>query len=239
MTGGIESSAAWRPTGLQRLGRRSRACVAWPRGVSFVGAMNTTPPNSVSATARRRGARERILSAAYDLFSRHGVQHVGIEAIIARSGVARMTLYRHFASKDALVVAFLHERKKVWTDAWLRAEVDARTESPRERLLAVFDVFDAWFQKDDFEGCAFINVLLESAWNNESLREESARHLAKVREFLENLAADAGIGDADAFARKWHILMKGCIVAAVEGDRQAARRAREIGAALLERTLTT
>src|ERR1700749_3074165 len=107
------------------------------------------------------GARGRILDAASDLFSRNGIQAVGIDAVIVRSGVARQTLYRHFASKQDLVLAFLERRDKVWTRGWLEGEVPQRSSDPKSRLLAIFDVFDAWFRRTDFEGCSFINVMLE------------------------------------------------------------------------------
>jgi AcrR family transcriptional regulator len=178
-------------------------------------------------------ARERILEAAYELFSRNGIRAVGIDAIIERSGVARMTLYRHFGSKDALVLAFLELREERWTRAWLQREVELRATDPGERLLAIFDVFDGWFGQDDFEGCSFINVLLEIGDRGNGLHRASAEYLANIRAFLAELAAEAGVADPDAFARKLHILMKGSIVAAGEGDRQAARRAREIAALVL------
>lgn len=108
-------------------------------------------------------ARERILASAYELFSRRGIRAVGIESIIAHSGVARQTLYRHFASKQELVLAFLERREELWTKGWLRGEVERRADDPAERLLAIFDVFDEWFRRDDYEGCSFINVMLEHA----------------------------------------------------------------------------
>jgi AcrR family transcriptional regulator len=180
-------------------------------------------------------ARERILDAAYELFSRRGIRAVGIDAIIERSGVARMTLYRNFASKDELVLAFLERREERWTVSWLEAEVERRATNPVDGLLAIFDVFDEWFRKDDFEGCSFINVLLEMSDRSSSLHQASALHLARIRSFLERLASDAGVVDPAAFARQWHILMKGSIVAAAEGDRDAALRARDLASILVER----
>src|SRR5256885_8814634 len=84
-------------------------------------------------------ARERILEASYDLFAHQGVQAVGIDAIIQRSGVARQTLYRHFDSKQDLVLAFLERREELWTRGWLQAEVRQRATHPPERLLTIFD----------------------------------------------------------------------------------------------------
>jgi AcrR family transcriptional regulator len=178
-------------------------------------------------------ARERLLDSAYELFSRRGVRAVGVDEIVAHAGVARMTLYRHFGSKDELVLAFLERRRERWTDAWLRAEVLRRTDDPRERLLAVFDVFDGWFRAPDFEGCAFINVLLETTDADHPTRAASAAELANIRAFLAELAEDAGVDAPEELAHSWHLLMKGAIVAAGEGDVEAARRAQAMGRLLL------
>jgi AcrR family transcriptional regulator len=180
-------------------------------------------------------ARERILDTAYDLFSRHGIRAVGIDRIIATSGVAKMSLYRHFRSKDALVLAFLQEREKRWTLEWLHAEVTSRAEDGAGRMLAIFDVFDEWFRQPDFEGCSFINVLLEFTELEHPIRRATTGHLATIRGLVREFAEQAGMADPDPVARQWHILMKGSIVAAGEGDREAARRAQALGELLLER----
>jgi AcrR family transcriptional regulator len=180
-------------------------------------------------------ARERILDTAYDLFSQHGIRAVGVDRIISTSGVAKMSLYRHFNSKDALVLAFLQERERRWTMEWLHAEVSRRAEDGAGRLLAIFEVFGEWFQQPDFEGCSFINVLLEFSEVDHPIRQATTEHLANIRGLLREFAEDAGVADPEAVARQWHILMKGSIVAAGEGDRRAARRARALGELLLER----
>jgi AcrR family transcriptional regulator len=180
-------------------------------------------------------ARERILDTAYDLFSRHGIRAVGVDRIIATSGVAKMSLYRHFRSKDTLVLAFLKEREKRWTMEWLHAEASSRAEDGSGRLLAIFDVFDEWFRQPDFEGCSFINVLLEFGELDHPIRLATVEHLATVRGLVREFAEQAGVADPEAVARQWHILMKGSIVAAGYGDREAARRARALGELLLER----
>jgi AcrR family transcriptional regulator len=178
-------------------------------------------------------ARERILESAYELFSHGGIRAVGIDAIIARSGVARMTLYRHFASKDELVLAFLERREARWTRGWLQAEIERRASDPGDRLLAIFDVFDEWFRTEDFEGCSFINVMLETTDPGSSIRRASVVRLTAIRDMLQDLARQAGIGDPEPFARQWHILMKGSIVAAGEGDADAARHGQDVARLLL------
>jgi AcrR family transcriptional regulator len=181
----------------------------------------------------RPSGRERVLDAAYDLFSRGGVSTTGVDTVIAEAGVAKMTLYRNFRSKDELALAFLERREERWTYGWVAAEATSRADTPAGRLLAIFDVFGEWFEREDFEGCAFINVMLELPDRDSVVRDACVKHLANIRTFVAGLAAEAGIEDPDAFARQWHILMKGSIVSAGEGDPLAARRAQEMGALLL------
>lgn len=178
--------------------------------------------------------RERVMRAAYDLFSRHGTRTVGVDAVIGEAGVAKMTLYRNFASKDDLILAFLERRELHWTHGWVRAESQRRGQTPVQRLLAIFELFDEWFARPDFEGCSFVTTLLEVTDRGSAVRQASIKHLANIRSYLCELAAEAGVADPDSFARKWHILMKGSIIAAAEGDTQAAARAREVGLLLLK-----
>ena len=184
--------------------------------------------------ADRESGRERVLETAYGLFSRHGTRAVGVDRIIAESGVAKMTLYRNFASKDDLILAFLERREERWTRAWLQDTVERRAATPAQRLLAIFDVFGEWFARDDFEGCSFINVMLELDDPGSPVRRESVRQLhGDPRLHRRPGARRPAWTDVDGFARQWHILMKGCIVAAAEGDREAGARARELGVLLL------
>jgi AcrR family transcriptional regulator len=177
--------------------------------------------------------RERVGRAAYELFSREGTAAVGVDAIIAKAGTAKMTLYRNFPSKTDLILDFLRRRERVWTEEWLQAESQRRGTTPAEQLLAIFDVFGEWFAKSDFEGCSFLTTMIETTGKDNSVYQASVQHLANIRHYLKGLAAAASIKDADSFARQWHILMKGSIMAAHEGDMHAAARAREVGVLLL------
>ena len=148
--------------------------------------------------------RERILDSSYELFSRHGVRAVGVDAIVAHAGVAKMTLYRYFASKDELVLAFMERREQRWTQGWVQAEAMQRASTPEGSLLAIFDLLDEWFHRDDFEGCSFINVLLEIDDREHPVHRAAVRHLSNIRTFLKELAEEAGVRDPDGFSRRWH-----------------------------------
>jgi AcrR family transcriptional regulator len=183
------------------------------------------------ATAAR-DAKSRILEAAYELFSRRGIRDVGIDEVVEKARVAKATLYRHFPSKDELVVAFLARREQVWTLGFVELEARRRGAGPEERLLAIFDAFDEWFRRDDFEACSFVNVLLELGADHPA-GKASVDHLENIRSVVRALAEEAGIQDVDSFARSWHILMKGSIISAAEGDREAARRAQSMARRLI------
>lgn len=177
--------------------------------------------------------RERILAAAYDLFSNQGLGATGVDAIIARAGVAKASFYKYFPSKNDLIQAFLAMREERWTVQWFQNEVKRRATSPRERLLTIFDVFHEWFQQPNLEGCSFINVLLETQ-RNEPTHHAAAQYLCNIRTFVRSLAAQAGLADIDDFAYAWHTLMKGSIITAQEGYLDSARVAHRAAAILLD-----
>lgn len=185
------------------------------------------------ALAGRDDPVDRILATAYELFSRRGIRDVGTNELISRSGVAKATFYRHFPSKDALVLAFLALRDQVWTVDLIVSEARRRGSTPEERLLAVFDVFGDWFHRDDFEACTFINVLLEMGPEH-PLGKASIGYLSRIRGHIEALAEEAGLSRTEEFARSWHILMKGSIISATEGDFLASKRAQQMGGWLIE-----
>ncbi|MCV7032624.1 TetR/AcrR family transcriptional regulator [Mycobacterium sherrisii] len=190
----------------------------------------TTPDVAPAAPA----ARERILAAAYELFSRRGIRAVGTDEVIERAGVARATLYRHFATKNDLVLAVLQRREQVWTHGLIEAQSERRGSAPEQQLLAIFDVMDEWFaHRDGYEGCSFINVLLELGPDHPA-GQACIAHIDRVRGIVRRRALAAGLTNVEDFASSWHILMKGAIVLAAVGDLHAARRAQKMAAALIE-----
>jgi AcrR family transcriptional regulator len=179
-------------------------------------------------------ARERILTAAYELFSRRGIRAVGTDSVIDRAAVAKATLYRHFATKNDLVLAVLQRREEIWTHGLIEAQSEQRGSTPEERLLAIFDVMHEWFQlRDGYEGCSFINVLLELGADHPA-GQACIAHIDHVRDIVRRRALAAGLTDVEGFASSWHILMKGAIVLAAVGDLNAARHAQRMASGLIE-----
>jgi AcrR family transcriptional regulator len=179
-------------------------------------------------------ARERILQTASDLFYKEGIRAVGIDRIIAKAGVAKMTLYNHFASKDELVVEFLKRRDERWM-ASFRESVERRTRNPQRRLLAVFDALEEWFQSDDFRGCAFINASAELADRHHPAHNVALEHKARLRAYILDLAKAAKVPSPKKLADRLFLLVEGAIVTALmEGHSGSARQARQAATTLLQ-----
>ena len=180
------------------------------------------------------GARERLLDTAYQLFHSNTLNTVGVDRIVAEAGVAKTTLYRHFPSKEDLAVSVLSRHQEVWTTGWLEQEIARRGETSAARLLALFDAFDMWFRRNDYEGCLFTRTLLETRAPANPVRAAATAGLANVRALIRDLATDAGVRDAESFALKIQLLLLGATVAAVSGELDAARQGREVARLMLE-----
>jgi AcrR family transcriptional regulator len=193
------------------------------------------PPEPVDeGAAALADARERTLLTAYELFRTHGVSAVGVDRIVADAGVAKTTLYRHFRSKEELVLAVLHRHDQIWTRGWLERVSREDGDSPDARLLALFDAFDDWFRQETYRGCLFTNVVLEERAGSGQVRADATARLRYIREFIATLAEEAGIADPAEFALRVQMLLLGAIVAALNGEVDAARSAREIAKLMLE-----
>ncbi|MFD7728898.1 TetR/AcrR family transcriptional regulator [Kitasatospora phosalacinea] len=176
-------------------------------------------------------ARARLLDTAEALFYAEGIRAVGVERILAESGVGRASFYRHFTGKDALVVAVLARRDRAWRD-WLAERVTALGGRP----LDVFDALAERFARADFRGCAFINTMVETADPDSPAHRVAAAHKQQVADYVAGLLAAEGRAPepAAALARRLVLLMDGAIVTALrEGTPAPAAEARTIAAALL------
>ncbi|MBX3390667.1 MAG: TetR/AcrR family transcriptional regulator [Phycisphaeraceae bacterium] len=184
----------------------------------------------------RLSARDKLLKAADELFYAHGISAIGIDRVIAKAGVAKMSLYHHFDSKDALVAAWLERKHGAWM-AWLRGIVE--TSAPAKRPLAIFDALDSWFHTENFKGCAFINVAAEVKDPRSKAFRISAAHTAELNSSIRGWIAGAkpklGDRDLDRAAQEVSMLVAGAIVwAAMHGPDGAADRGKESTKRLLE-----
>lgn len=180
----------------------------------------------------RSGAAERLLDTAARLFYARGVSNVGINEIIARAGVARMTLYHHFPSKDALIKAVL-ERRMAERDAWLDMAAEMASE-PLGRMLAVFDMFVDWAATPDFRGSPLVSATFELGGQLNAARPFAQAHEQKVERYFEAQAVEAGLHDPAGLATQLLMVLEGAsVVVLVKGDAKAAELARSAAASLI------
>src|ERR1700758_4883910 len=162
----------------------------------------------MSEAEERKPARQRILDTASEMFYRDGVRAVGIDAIIARSGVAKMGLYRNFPSKDALVTAWLEDRNAFFWQRWDKAEA-SRAGNPRIQLEAILDMVGTTSSHPKWRGCPFHNTGTEFPEPNHPARAVILANKRAVRERLCALSAAAGARDADLLAQQLQLLIDG------------------------------
>jgi AcrR family transcriptional regulator len=179
------------------------------------------------------GTNVRILNSAARLFYRKGIRAVSVDEVADGASVTKVTVYKHFRGKAQLLAACLHALDGRFF-SWFVREVEARSPDPAQRLLAVFDVLEAWFQRRDFRGCAFINATVELADASHPAHDAVLAHKTRCRRYFSELAEAAGLPDPDALSDQWMLLTEGAtITALVEGDVAAARKARAGAEAML------
>ncbi|WP_026404682.1 TetR/AcrR family transcriptional regulator [Actinomadura rifamycini] len=187
--------------------------------------------------AAREPARDRILRTAAELFYAHGIRGVGVDRVIAESGVAKATLYAHFSSKDELVLAFLHQADGKWR-RMLREAADAAGDDPRDRLVGMFDAVGAGDGTGDdggFRGCVFLNTASESVPGG-AVHRATAEHKRAVLAWVRDLADAAGARDPGALARELTLLLDGTMAAAaLESVRDTVPAARRAARAIVDR----
>lgn len=157
--------------------------------------------------------RDHLVETALRLFYRDGFHATGIDTILREAGVAKMTLYNHFRSKDELILAALELRDERFR-AWLDAAIAPYPDEPREQILAIFDAAETLFQQDDFNGCAFTRACGEFRDPECSIHQAGMRHVCMLTDFIEELATSAGAADPESLARQLALLFVGASAAA-------------------------
>jgi AcrR family transcriptional regulator len=185
--------------------------------------------------AARPSARERLLAAADELFYEEGVHTVGIDRVIEQAGVAKASLYNTFGSKEALIHAYL-EGRHARTAARITRYI-ARYDTPRERLLAVFEAQGEIFAEPRFRGCAFVRASAE-AHSGDQVEQAAEAYRAWVRGLLTDLAEQAGVPDPVGLARQLHMIYDGGAVSALmDHDPATATFSRASAATLVDAAL--
>ncbi|HZN67872.1 MAG TPA: TetR/AcrR family transcriptional regulator [Tepidisphaeraceae bacterium] len=171
--------------------------------------------------------RERLVAAAVELFYRNGFGAVGIDNVIAAAGVTKTTFYKHFDSKDDLMVAAVRRRDEWESQAWGRAVHQLAGDDPARQLVAMLDVLDVWFNDPDFRGCMFLNTAVEIPNPHDPVHQEAAAYKRRTRDHWRDLARAAGAAPeaAEVFADCYAALIEGALVLRQSHGRNDAARA--------------
>lgn len=181
--------------------------------------------------------RDHLVDTALELFYQDGFHATGIDKILEKAGVARMTLYNHFKSKDELILAALRKRDETFRNWFMRA-VERRASAPAERLLAAFDALEEWFSEKSFSGCAFVNASAEFANAGSPIHMMCSEHKKLVLTYFRELARAAKVPKHEELAGELMLLAEGAIVMAyVAGDKKAAATAKSAAEKLIRHSL--
>jgi AcrR family transcriptional regulator len=181
----------------------------------------------------KTSAREKILDAAGRLFYQQGFRAVGIDTIIAEAGVAKMTLYSHFPSKDDLIVAYL-ERSDAEGWKWME-DATARSETPKEKLIAIFEALSERADSAVCFGCPVQATAAEFPDPEHPGHKVALTNKEKVRAHLRELAEQAGLRSPEALADQLMLLMDGAYASSrMFGPGNPARHVGGAAKALIE-----
>jgi AcrR family transcriptional regulator len=180
--------------------------------------------------------RERLVEAGADLFYQHGFQAVGLDRILDEVGITKTAFYKHFESKDELIVAVLEHRDRIDMQEWTVFFRERGGDDARQQLVAVFDLLDDWFGRPDFRGCMFMNATTEFPSPNDPIHQAASKHGANLQAAMVKMAETAGASDAEALAGQLMLLITGAIVARhAGGDANAAATGKVTAEILVDR----
>lgn len=180
----------------------------------------------------RPSVRNELVEMALSIFYRNGFHATGMDKLVAETGVSKTTMYKHFRTKDDLIVATLQLRDDNFR-SWLFRRMAELANEPRAQLLAMFDALAEWFAQPDYQGCMFIKAASEFQDPAHPIYQQAASHKRLLEVHLTGLAQQAGARDPGALARQLLVLKEGAIVSAQLGHTKTAATDAKTAAAVL------
>lgn len=178
--------------------------------------------------------REHLIDTAIELFSEHGFHATGVDTLLERAGMSKRTLYTYFRSKEELILAVLRHKDGLLREQFM-ANAGHAGDTPEERLLAVYDVAEAWFKQKNFFGCMFINAVGEYAEADSPIRQVSVEYKKLMRSYLLGLCVQLDVAQPEELADALALLLEGAIVTAqVSRKAHAARTAKRVARILID-----
>ena len=170
----------------------------------------------------RQSKRDELVQKALKAFYRNGFHATGMDMLATETGVSKTSIYKHFRTKEDLILAALRLRDENFRN-WLYRRLEELADNPRDQLIALFDALQEWFEQPEFRGCMFIKAASEYQDADHPIHQQSAEHKRLLQRHFAGLADNAGFRAPDDVARKLLLLKEGAIVTAQFGhtDRPA------------------
>lgn len=177
--------------------------------------------------------KDKVFQTAARLFYQHGYRAIGVDTIAAESGIGKMTLYRHYPSKDDLIVAYLKDSNELFWKNFEQITKDAST--PREKLLAFFQSLQDYVKTPVCYGCPFLNIATEYPETDYPGHQVALEHKQSVRARFRQLAKEAGAPKPEALADQLFLLMDGAYMASrMFGAKNPATQVAEAARILID-----
>ncbi|MGI9409025.1 MAG: TetR/AcrR family transcriptional regulator [Hyphomicrobiaceae bacterium] len=176
--------------------------------------------------------REELVQKALQAFYRNGFHATGMDMLVAETGISKTSMYKHFRTKEELILAVLQLRDENFR-TWLYRRMEELADTPREQLLAMFDALEEWFAETGYRGCMFIKASSEFQEASDPIHKQSAEHKRLLEKHIAKLAKRAGLSKPNALARQLLLLKEGAIVTAHLGHTDKPARDAKLAAGRL------
>jgi AcrR family transcriptional regulator len=178
--------------------------------------------------------RQRLIEASIRRFYRDGFRSVGIDQILADVGISKTAFYKHFESKEDLMLAALEEQNRWLQETFRGLARELGGPTSLGQLRALLDVVERLVDSNDFQGCIFVNVAMEFPLPHEPAHVAAAQNKQAIEDFVHDLAAEAGAADPRGLAKQLCLIMEGAYVTRhVTGNKQTVDIARRVAELVL------
>ena len=176
----------------------------------------------------RPNKRDELVQKALKVFYQHGFHATGMDMLVKETGISKTSMYKHFRTKEDLILAVLRLRDEHFRN-WLYRRIEELADSPKDQLIAMFDALEEWFNDTAYRGCMFIKASSEYQEASHPIHKQSADHKRMLESHFTAIAKEANLPDPNAIARQLLLLKEGAIVTAhlghTENPAQDAKRA--------------
>lgn len=156
--------------------------------------------------------KDKILVTATNLFQTRGINATGVDTIVAVAGTTKMTLYKYFRTKEALILEVLDKGQQDF-QGWLDAKLKSHSKKPADKIQYLFDFIEEWIISPNFLGMGFIKASAEFPNEENPIHQLSSKQSREFRQYISKLAADANIKDAEGLALQLSLLFEGAVQA--------------------------